>query len=265
MDSPEKIPLSDEQTQQLQQEEYISRILRVRSEQDQPSKSPWLKFLGTAGGAALITVLIGGLLGTVLNFFIQSGLKSREIEQARQRSKGEIAIISFRDHLDRRQETTKNLYSLIGRCASASHSLLARTNFDTTKYPTTKEKLVEESEQIHKDFQKTQAEWLSNRDSLGLLVSYYFEGDASVTNCWHQTEDSVTQYLECADAEYNAYTNDWVQREVEPCQDKRSNFQKTIGEFTQCVERANFYPWKEYYPEYSSQPSNASSPTRQGR
>lgn len=262
MESKEPITLSDEQKKQLQQEEFISEVVRIRAEHDQTTKNSWLKFLGTTGGAALITVLVGGLLGTVLNSCIQAGLKSREVEQARQKSKSEIGIISFKDHLDRRQETVKSLYSLVGRCAAASHSLLSTTLIDTNQYSDKAvQKLVEEdNEQVHKNFQAIQAEWLSNRDSLGLLVSYYFEGNMSVTSGWKETKDSVTRYLDCADAEYKNYLEFFVKRPELRCKEERNSVEITTEAFAQYVKSATYYPWKDYYPEYSS-PAPQSSAT----
>lgn len=254
METSEPTTISVEQKKQLEHERFISEIVRIRTEHDQTSKNPWLKFLSTTGGAALITVLIGGLLGTVLNFLIQSGLQKRELMQAREKSKSEIGIISFKDHLDRRQETVKNLYSLVGRCTAVSHSLLSTTLIDTNQYSDKGvQKLVEEeNEQVHKNFQETQEEWLSNRDSLGLLVSYYFEGNTNVTSGWKETKNSVTKYLDCADSEYKKYLEFFEKRPELLCKEERNQVERTTEAFAQYVKSATYYPWKEYYPEYSS-------------
>ena len=73
------MPFSPEEKEQLlQHEAFIKEILTLRDKArgDNP-KPAWQRFLETTGGAALITVLIGGIMGSIITGLIQQGSKQR--------------------------------------------------------------------------------------------------------------------------------------------------------------------------------------------
>ena len=253
MDANDPVVLSDEQKRNLQQEAFVAEVLKIRGghHREDIKKNWFLRLLETSGGTALITVILGGILGAILNIAIQADLKEREGEQARQRFKGELAVMSYKNYLEQRQGAMKSLYDLVGRATSSCYTLISRMGpeYDPSLAPSSKEKLVEENQRIYKKFQEVQEEWRSNRDSLGLLVNFYYEGDRSVMECWGKTRETADKYAQCADSKYRRYITDYITRNPEEiCKDERVEFEKQIGEFTQCIQRVNKYLWKEYYP-----------------
>lgn len=226
----------------------------VEKDRIQPRESFLLRLLATNGGTALITVLLGGVLGAILNFFIQSSLTERETEQARQKFKGEVAMMAYKNHLDQRQDAMKRLYELVGKCASSCETLISRAEIDTSKYPgKALDELITENKPIYNKFLGVQEEWRENRVSVGLLVSFYYEGDSSVTNCWNRTRDSVSKYLECADGRYKKYQGDFDHDPPETCSTHQKDFEDRIGEFTICLEKVNKTSalWQDYGPQPS--------------
>ncbi len=254
MESGEGVELSDEQKQDLRREMYIAEVLKIRAGYDRGErKKNWVfRLLETSGGAALVTVLLGGVLGAALNFVIQADLKQREDEQARQKFKGELALMSYKNYLEQRQGAMKSLYELVGRTTSSCYTLISRMGpeYDPRLSPSSKEKLVAENQQIYKKFQEAQDEWRGNRDSLGLLVNFYYEGDSGVMQCWSNTRGAADKYAECADSKYRTYITDYITHSPEEiCKGERAAFEAQISEFTQCIQRVNKYLWKDYYPE----------------
>jgi hypothetical protein len=100
-------------------------------------RSWWQWLLESSGGTALITVIIGGLMGSLITAIIQIGIKSREFEQARVKSRGDQALVAYKDYLEQQRETMKHAYQLIGNCVSASDDLIDITGeyFDPSKFP----------------------------------------------------------------------------------------------------------------------------------
>lgn len=248
------VNLSDEQQGDLRRERYIAEVLKIRGGEDRgDKKGNWFfRLLESSGGTALVTVLLGGLLGAILNFVIQADLRQREGEQARQKFKGELALMSYKNYLDQRQDAMKKLYELVGRSTASCYTLISRMGpeYDPKLAPLSKEKLIEENQQIYKKFLEVQAEWRGNRDSLGLLVNFYYEGDKGVMECWSKTREAADKYAECADMRYRRYITDYITTNPdEICKDKRADFEGQIGEFTRCIQKVNKYLWKEYYPE----------------
>jgi hypothetical protein len=253
MESNEHVSLTDEQKRSLQEEKYIAELLRIRGGQEDKKRTLVKTLFETAGGTALITVLLGGILGTILNSCIQINLKDREFQQSREQSKSELAVTQYKDYLEHRQEAIKSAYELVGRCASACYSLALRMSEDNNPrlYPTKQDLLIKENDETYNSFLKVEDEWRSKRDSVALLVSYYYETDGDVMHCWTETRDSVNKYLESTEVEFRTYRlGDYTARNpTKVAEQERAVYETKISEFTQCLKRANKYLWKEYYPD----------------
>jgi hypothetical protein len=58
----------------------------------------WQAFLESSGGAALITVAIGGLLAQWINVHVQTATTEREFNNAWLRARGDQALTAYRDY-----------------------------------------------------------------------------------------------------------------------------------------------------------------------
>jgi len=254
MANPDLQALSDEQKHSLQEERYIAEIIKIRSGEKSEERR-WLRLLfETAGGTAFITVVLGGLLGTMVNSCVQSSLQAREFAQSQEKSKSDLALTQYKDYLERRQDAMKSTYDLVGQCASACTTLASRMSSDNNpkKYPTQKEKeeLIHQNNDTYEKFQKLEDDWRSNRDRFGLWVSYYYEGNADVIRCWNDTKESLTKYLDRTEAEYRQYIEDYRSRDQAKVAEKEKiDYETKVGKFTQCLQRNNRYFWKIYFPD----------------
>ncbi|HVG35827.1 MAG TPA: hypothetical protein VM911_22435 [Pyrinomonadaceae bacterium] len=244
-------PLTEEQQKLLQQEAFISEILKIRELKERRDKNGgwFVRLLESAGGAALITVLVGGILGGLLNWRIQTNLRDREAAQAIQKTQGELALVAYKDFLDRRQETIKSVYELLGNSASASYALITITGpeFEHSKLPAEAE---EQKTAIRDRFNVAVNEWRSRQDNLGALLSYYHEGRPDVVDSWNNTKSSLTAYMKCAQDEWNNYSTDYIPRDTTKlCSEQRQNYEKNLQLLTQGLENTRRYLWKDFTKE----------------
>ncbi len=68
----------------LRHEAFLAEVLRLRTKLDQKQKEKlwWQRFLESSGGTALVTVLLGGLLGQLITSSVQVKQQEREFQQA---------------------------------------------------------------------------------------------------------------------------------------------------------------------------------------
>src|SRR5437764_6648982 len=93
---------STEEKQLLQHESFVAEILKRRAPSENNQQKPlWQRFLETTGGAAVITVLIGGIFGQIISSSIQSSLKEREFQQAWLKERGDQALVANKEYLEK--------------------------------------------------------------------------------------------------------------------------------------------------------------------
>ena len=90
----------------------------------------WRLFLDSKVLVALVTVLIGGLFGQCISASIQNSLKEREFQQAWLKARGDQALQSHKEYLDKEQQIVLQAYDLIGKCLTAGRDLIDLTDAD---------------------------------------------------------------------------------------------------------------------------------------
>jgi hypothetical protein len=239
---------SDSEAGFIHYEEFVSRVLRERakSEQGGGSKPAWQRFLESSGGTALITVIIGGLLGAWISGIIQSGAKDREFQQAWLKARGDQALISYKDFLDKQQEIIKRVYERVGTCISSSEDLISLSKPELAKTADyegeQKERLKKYRVTVQDKFTLSEAEWRNDREALGLLMDYYHPRQVKVVEAWRNVKESVTRYMGCA--------SDWSARnplstEIESaCKPQKDSVVKSLEQLTASLEENRTYAWE---------------------
>ncbi len=228
MATNETLKWNQKRAESLTHEEFIKEVLKLRS-RPEPQKPWWLRLLETSGGAALITVLIGGLLGQIISMSIQKSLKERERELA-----------AYTKFLDQGSETIKHAYALIGSCISAADNLISITG-DEFNEDTTPE-LRKQKLEILSKFSEVNTKWREEQHGLGLLMRYYHHNAAGVTDAWKNVQDSNVQYMECAaDLIYEHNHGGKTNQTVVACKQKKDALIKSLDVLATSVETY----WKE--------------------
>jgi rubrerythrin len=259
--STERQEPSSVQGDSLQQGSPTCAPSTMSEKRPEDTKSLLISLLATPGGAALVTVILGGILGTLLNSCIQAGLKDREMEQARQKSRGDLALIEYKDYLERRQEAIKSVFETVGKCAAVSLALISRTELDPKDYRTSQDKWLQENSDAEDKLLAAQKEWRTKQDSLGLQVSYYYENDVDLMNSWNEVKASLTNCITTAIRTYKGYEDDLVPRDVSAVYGPATkDLDEKLAGFAARLERMNKYLWKEFYPTGLSAPTSGLHP-----
>lgn len=238
--------LSDEQETMIAHESFMAEVLKYRQplNPEGKAKPKWLLFLESAGGAALITLLIGGILGGIITAIVQEYQKDREFQQAWLKTRSEMELATAKEYRDRELEIVSQAYDLLGRCITVSDDLIYLTSpvFDPINY--------EDSLNVKKqrltmltNYNNCVREWREKREKLKLLVSYYHQGYAEVVQAWQNVQDLATGYMECAHKWYLEHSNAPVDTEG-VCKSQRENYSKKVEQLNISFNAARQYSWE---------------------
>jgi hypothetical protein len=232
--TPEK--LTEEESRLLRHETFIAELLRRRagSGSDSRPASGWRRFLETSSGTALITVLIGGIMGNVITGFIQN----RQARSAR-------TFLAFQEHLKGQHETVKAAYDLIGNCILASEDLISLTGEGMASGAYVD--IDEQRKTIVNDYNKVDARWRGEKDRLGLLMSYYHPGKDELRKEWDKTQTAVTTYMNCASDWYTpnpvaAHSKETIKANA--CPVERAALTNQLTAFSEKLNESRTYPWE---------------------
>jgi hypothetical protein len=226
----------------------VAEVLRRRSSSDNGKTTilGWLSdFLKTGSGTALITVVIGGLLGAWISGRIQTGQKDREFQQSWLKGRGDQALIAYKDYLDKQQDTVRRVYERIGTSISASDDLieLTRPEFAVTNYQSEQKEIMKKYRaEVRDKYNTSEREWRNERETLGLLMNYYNSKQNTVLAAWKDVSGRVTAYGFCA--------TQWVQKHPisnesdNPCKREKDAFSKSLEGLTKALEANRTYAWE---------------------
>jgi hypothetical protein len=226
---------------------YMTLVVAALKPQVGPSettKGPWWKsFLQPSVLAALVTVLIGGIMGNFIAATIQAGAKEREFQQSWMKARGDQALLAYKEYTDQEQETVKRAYELIGGCISASDDLIGLT--DPTLAPGSHVGIEAERTSVRKNYNEYSAQWSKNNLKLQLLMSYYHP-QRDINDAWKGVQISVTDYMDCSGEWYVSHEGQSPERkDIEnACKDKKDIFNVKVAEFTQGLEKGRRYVWE---------------------
>lgn len=230
-----------------QHEEFIAKINKIRGGGESLKRAThwWLHILETSGGAALLTVLIGGLCGAGLNFLIQRDLKNRESQQSLLKLQFEQKLISYKNLEDQRQEFLKHLYEQVGRSTTAAYDLISLTGSDVVPSSDTdyQKELRQQRNEIIQRYNSSDHEWRAEQESLELLISYYHDNSSEVKDAWRSAQEAINTYMKCAERTWEKYNETKITNDINGiCQAERKSFKDRLGDFTIVVGNARRSP-----------------------
>lgn len=249
----------------LRHEAFVAELLRRRSGSgdNKPPLPWWKRFLETGSGAAFITVLIGGIMGSVITGMIQYYAKEREYQQAWVKARGDQALLAYQEHLKNQHETVKIAYELIGNCISASEDIISLTG--EAMAPGASVGIDEKRKNLQDNYDKVDARWRGEQERLGLLIGYYHPRQATLKDEWDKTQMAITTYMNCARDWYIPRRAERLSEETvkaNACPTERTALTNQLKAFSKILDESRKYAWEGWEtPEtLKSLSSTASSP-----
>ena len=203
------------------------------------------RFLESTGGAALITVTVGGLFGTALTAMIQAGLKQREFQQVWLKSRGDQALVAYKDHLDGERKNMERSFEEIGKVVAAADNLiiLTRPQFNPTQYgDSAQRQLITQKDAIRREFNTARGTWRRNREVLGFLVSYYHDEAPNIQERWHEVQEAVDWVAACAEAWYLGHAQTYSTAAA--CEKEGRNLDVKMAALGKEIAAAQRYAWE---------------------
>ena len=189
------------------------------------------RFLESAGGAAILTVLCGTLGGTILNSCIQTGVRERERELA-----------AYESHLEQERAVVEGVYALVGSTMTAAESIVALAGFRRADYVGVRRERFEAQEfDLRKAYTEARSRWRGNQYVLALQMAYYYPHDESMSDAWDLVAVGVDEFSKCAE--------EWLERSgnnvdtSEACLGEKGAVRARLAHLTKVLEEARVYPW----------------------
>lgn len=207
-----------------------------------PAKPRWQRFLESTGGAALVTTLVGGLVGAYITGLVQRGTRERELRLA-----------AFREYADGELRVVQRVWEQIGVMVSASQNLLVLTEpaFDAGHFAgEQRDAVLEQRKRLRDEFNEADREWRRNRETLGFLLGYYHHGDSSLEPTWRKTQAAVDGFVSCARDRYLAH--DQAASDDPSCEASRRKLDRELGSLNRSLRESRRYAWDTSEPGESA-------------
>jgi hypothetical protein len=201
-------------------------------------KATWLQLFESAGFAALVTVVLGGIAGGFITFKLQEYAKQRDTRAATAQLQHDQQLAAFKEHLDRERMVVDEMFLRLGKFVDASRDLttLSRKEFcDECDRSGTHKRLASEKQEIVKRYNDETIEWNTNRLRLGMLLQLEHDNDDVLLREWQQTSDAAEAYAECADRWRTKHDNLEFHEALQGCVPVRDELYGTLQTFTQRI------------------------------
>lgn len=177
---------------------------------------------------ALITVVGGGIFGSMITTRLQMSAKERE-----------LSLAGYRETVNARLKIVTDTYDLVGRTIVAADQLIVITRPEFVVNDLSDEAqraTAEQKSEIRKTFNDTNAEWRRTELRNGLLVAYYHGGSPEVTAAWSDVVKSVDAYLACARDWFLAHPGG--AEAIPACRMQRQSAMASLSRFGIALEKA---------------------------
>ncbi len=233
---------SEDQERMLQHEAFVSEVIKRRQESKaELEPGTMLRFLQSNGGTAVITILLGSLLAPIVISFVQSSAAHND-----------QALSEYKQYLEHQQESVKETYDLVGGTIFATGDLIAITKPAFNPPPETKgidrPALDKQVREIIANFNAAVKEWRVKKNIQGLLVSYYFYGQPGVLKAWRGAEQSIDNFVACAETRHENFWKNpsLVLQQPDECQSIKDKIEPTLESLAQSIEVSRRYNWQQF-------------------
>jgi hypothetical protein len=219
--------------------EYLRAKQNPPEKKAEDEKKPiWLQLFESAGFAALVTVLVGGIAGAVITGMFQQYGKERDAQAAASRLEHDRKVAAYNQHLDRERKVVDEIYLKLGKFVDASRDLttLSRKEFceDCPKQRLSAH-MIKEKLGVVERYDAATIEWNSNRLRLGMLLQLEHENDKDLLDDWKKTSEAAEQYAECADRWRTKYNRLEIHEALKACTPSRGRLDEAAQALTKRI------------------------------
>ena len=222
------------------------------------TKDDVLTFLGSAGGAALVTVVVGGLAGQLISCDIQNRLKAREFNDAWLKARGDQALLARREFLDSRRNAFEQLMITAGTMANASGELIyvGSPQLSLGKLTGVDRRRQRDAQAaLATAYRAAEDKWAPARTKFNYQVAYYCDGKQDLVPKWSDAERAVDDLRRCAEIVYDKWYMSGRPRQrgqpiperfvyrAEACEDKQDAVNIAVRGFGKAVAESSDYAW----------------------
>lgn len=224
---------SPEQERALQHERFMAEVFRTRKAEESGAKPSWLQFLESAGGVALITVVLGSAGAATLNSLVQQKMKERE-----------LAAAAYQEQVKQQQQTINEVSELVAESIRTSEDLIELwTEPFNPKLFLNKvqhERIIAYRNDVRTKFNSADGQWRVESLRIGVSVGLLDNPQGGLSAAWRGVREAVRDYKQCAEdwnyahqksAEYVAYE---VSRKA--CGDKKTEITTNLEKFARLAE-----------------------------
>jgi hypothetical protein len=168
----------------------------IKAAKQPETKTHWLQVLNSSTIAALITVILGTVLGSFLSSSIQEKSK-----------KNDTQLASYKEYLELERQVVQHVFEVIGLLEAASENLIASTgeSFDATKGTRKRKEQAERMKgQLLQEYNAADKQWHTQEPQLGLELDLEHQNDPAVISAWQNVSPDMTSFSDCA--------NRWVEK-----------------------------------------------------
>jgi hypothetical protein len=165
-------------------------------------------FVDSAGGAALITVLFGGVAAQLISCDAQRRVQQREFNNAWLKARGDQALLARKEFVDGRRATLDEILRTAGTLSAASHDLVEITgpSFSMKGHTNMNSALIlAEQTRVAKEFTVADLAWAPAQLRFSTSVAYFSAGNPAVRASWQDMQRSVDAMRTCASDTYKRW------------------------------------------------------------
>ena len=225
---------SDDEERLLRHETFIAEVVEKRRARDSKGRSnpAWQRFLESAGGAALVTVVFGSIAAGVINSLVQDELRERE-----------LALASYEAELKQQQDIATRIVDLVGTSVGAAEDLVILTTqeFDPGRYSgDERKKMINQRTHIRQTYNSTDTQWRVDQEKLAFLIGLHSHGQSGITEAWREAQQAVRAYKDCAEDWYKGHHQEFVTSEEarSACGKEKSAVRVQLQRFTELMQNA---------------------------
>lgn len=195
--------------------------------------------LATAGCAALVTVILGGIVGNSVLVCAQRRSKSEELEQLRRNKAAELALQAENQCAKDRLATVIAVQGQAFKAATSGEKHLGQV-LRWRSIPGQQRSALRDSVQ---EFRSAYADWAERKETADRYLGFYFPDNRAVKKAWDDADESVEAFLGCV-AGFEPGGGEDERTEDDPCGNEYRRAQASLSTFGQVVDRA----WSEPCP-----------------
>jgi hypothetical protein len=225
---------SVEEERLLRHETFVAEVLEKRRARDSERRpNPvWQRFLESAGGAALVTVIFGSIAAGLINSLVQEKLRERE-----------LALASYEAELKQQQDIATRIVDLVGTSIGAAEDLIILTSqeFDPSRFSgDERKKMIDQRTIIRHTYNSTDTQWRVDQEKLAVLIGLHSYGQSGITEAWGEAQQAVTAYKDCAEEWYNGHDQKFVTSEEarSACGKQKSASRMQLQRFIELMQNA---------------------------